>query len=92
MVETKSPVAPLSMRMSVGMLFRCVVREMGGWRGWPGGVVLWMDDDDDEVSGVSGEIVPADTRSSTGPCLLPAMEAWLERLGSWKHGVQGDGT
>src|ERR1700716_4020875 len=42
-VEMKSPVAPLSMRASVVMLFRCVGSEMGEWRGWVGWVVLWMD-------------------------------------------------
>jgi hypothetical protein len=92
-VETKSPVAPLSMSISVVMLFRFVVREMGGWRGWDGWVVLWIETGGGgEVPGVFGVMVPADTRSSTGPCLLPAMQAWLERMGSWWRGVQGDGT
>jgi hypothetical protein len=76
-VETKSPVAPLS---------------MSGWRGWDGWVVLWIETGGGgEVPGVLGVMVPADTRSSTGPCLLPAMQAWLERMGSWWRGVQGDG-
>lgn len=92
-VETKSPVAPLSMRTSVVMLLRLVEREMGGWRGWAGWVVVWIETGvDGETPGVFGAMVPADTPSSTGPCLLPAAPVWLERLGSWCCGVQGGGT
>jgi hypothetical protein len=64
-VETKSPVAPLSMSISVVMLFRFVVREMGGWRCWDGWVVLWIETGGGgEAPGVFGVMVPADTRSS----------------------------
>src|ERR1700716_3029798 len=95
-VETKSPVAPLSMRTLVVMLLSLVVREMGGWRGWVGWVVLWIETGDggegEEAPEVFGAMVPADTPSSTGPCLLPAAPVWLERLGSWRRCVQGGGT